>query len=157
VTGVGVGQFILQIDSGAHPASYSMGTEGFSLGVNRPGPLYPTQHRMVPMLGMSGAVLPVPQYALMEWKGTNLLLPFSDGSSFRARNQVAGPTVRNPARVVLLLWRQACTAPFITLSSNVWSVVLFIETYFGPYWTVLCGVMQKGTDFQRNLLPPSSV
>jgi len=37
VTGVGVGRFILQTDSGAHPASCPMGIEGFSPGVKRPG------------------------------------------------------------------------------------------------------------------------
>jgi hypothetical protein len=47
-----------------------------------------TQHRMLPRLGMNGAVLPLPLYALMVCTGTNLLLPFSDGSSCRARNHV---------------------------------------------------------------------
>ena len=37
MTGVGVGRFILQTDSGAHQAFYSMGIEGFSPGVKRPG------------------------------------------------------------------------------------------------------------------------
>jgi hypothetical protein len=66
----GAGNFSLhhrvQNGSGAHPVSYSMGTRGSFPGVKRPGreadhspPFSAEEQRM------SGAIHPLPQYALM--------------------------------------------------------------------------------------------
>jgi hypothetical protein len=64
---VGAGNFSLhhrvQNGSGAHPAPYPMGTRGLSLGVKRPG--RETDHCRGQR--MSGAILPLHQYAFMVW------------------------------------------------------------------------------------------
>jgi hypothetical protein len=59
----------VQTGSGAHSASYPMGTVGPFPRVNRP--VHETDHthlHLVSRLGMSGSVHPLPSYVFMAWR-----------------------------------------------------------------------------------------
>jgi hypothetical protein len=53
--------------SGAHPATYSVGSEGFYSGVSDRGVQLTIHFLLVPRPGMRGAIPPLPQYAFMVW------------------------------------------------------------------------------------------
>jgi hypothetical protein len=61
----------VQTSSGTHPASYSMNTGGFFLGVKRPLREYDHSPRFAPRLRMSVAVLPFPH--MPSWCAHGLL------------------------------------------------------------------------------------
>jgi hypothetical protein len=65
----GAGNFTLlhrlQTGSGAHTASYSVGTTNSFPGVKRPGREATTHLHLVPMSRMCGATPPIPKYAFM--------------------------------------------------------------------------------------------
>jgi hypothetical protein len=68
----GVGNMSLhhrdQIGSGAHPASYPMGTRGsFPLGKSGQGVKLTTHLHLVSRPRVRGAIYPLPQYAFMAW------------------------------------------------------------------------------------------
>jgi hypothetical protein len=69
--------FVLHTGSGAHPSSHQVGTAVLTRGV-----MLPTNHRVIPKLRISGAVLPL-LYAWMAWTGSALpcLRPFSSAVS----------------------------------------------------------------------------
>jgi hypothetical protein len=67
----GLGSFFLHhrvhTGSGAHPASYPIGTRAISLRVKRRGVKLTTHLHLVLRSRMRGAIPPLPQYAFMEW------------------------------------------------------------------------------------------
>jgi hypothetical protein len=67
-TGAGNLYHPIQAGSGAHPASYPMGTMGSFPGGKAPGIVKLTTHlHLVPRLIMRGAIPPLPQYVFMAW------------------------------------------------------------------------------------------